>query len=83
VPGNTPVDLKTKRRYSIESIVILLVKWYQKIAPRRLRESCRFEPSCSNYMILAMQKYGIMRGLLMGFRRIARCRYPNGGIDYP
>ncbi|MCL2154023.1 MAG: membrane protein insertion efficiency factor YidD [Leptospirales bacterium] len=56
---------------------------YQKIAPKRIRESCRFEPTCSNYMIMAIKKYGSSKGSLMGFKRLLRCHYPNGGYDYP
>jgi putative component of membrane protein insertase Oxa1/YidC/SpoIIIJ protein YidD len=34
-------------------------------------------------MILAIQKYGLIKGIKKGVRRIKRCHYPNGGIDYP
>ncbi|MCO7626141.1 membrane protein insertion efficiency factor YidD [Pseudomonas fluorescens] len=53
------------------------------MAPERLRSACRFEPSCSNYSILAFQKYGFIKGVDLTARRICRCRYPNGGTDYP
>jgi uncharacterized protein len=56
---------------------------YQKTAPKKLRDSCRFEPTCSNYMILAIKKYGIIKGLLLGLNRLLRCHYPNSGYDYP
>lgn len=62
---------------------ILFVLLYQKFAPASLRASCRFEPSCSNYMLLAIKKYGFFKGFFKGIRRLLRCRYPNGGIDYP
>jgi len=65
-------------------IIIFFVRLYQQIAPRQLRAVCRFEPSCSNYMILAVQKYGGKKGFLMGLRRIVRCNpYNKCGIDYP
>jgi putative membrane protein insertion efficiency factor len=64
-------------------MILFLIGIYQKIAPSQLRESCRFEPSCSNYMIQAIQKYGTFKGTMMGLRRINRCRYPNGGTDFP
>jgi len=64
--------------------IIFFVRLYQQIVPWKIRAVCRFEPSCSNYMILAVQKYGSKKGFLMGLQRIARCK-PNGaqGIDYP
>jgi len=56
---------------------------YQENAPKRIRMSCRFEPSCSNYMKLAILKYGAIHGVKMGMNRLLRCKVPNGGTDYP
>jgi putative membrane protein insertion efficiency factor len=63
--------------------IISLILWYQKNAPKTLRDSCRFEPSCSAYMIMAVNKYGSVKGCFLGLKRLLRCRYPNGGRDYP
>ncbi len=68
---------------SLKNIVISLVRTYQRIAPDRLRACCRFEPSCSNYMILSVKKYGATNGVKKGISRILRCRPPFGGIDKP
>ena len=68
---------------TIRDFVILMVLIYQKIAPERIRRSCRFEPTCSAYMLLAIEKYGFPRGFVKGIKRLLRCRYPNGGVDYP
>lgn len=68
---------------SAKSIVIWLVKVYQRYAPAEIRLSCRFEPTCSQYMLMAIDKYGIVHGLVMGLRRLSRCHPPNGGEDYP
>ncbi len=67
----------------IKKILIFFVRGYQKKAPNRIRDSCLFEPSCSEYMILALQKYGVWKGVVLGIKRILRCKSPNGGIDYP
>jgi len=64
-------------------IIIWLIHLYQSKAPPQLRASCRFEPSCSNYMHLAILKYGILKGIYLGFKRLLRCKIPNSGIDYP
>ncbi|MCF6756141.1 membrane protein insertion efficiency factor YidD [Pseudomonas balearica] len=48
-----------------------------------MRGACRYEPSCSNYALLAIDKYGAWKGSGMALRRIHRCRVPNGGEDYP
>nr|DAJ56311.1 MAG TPA: hemolytic domain protein [Bacteriophage sp.] len=62
---------------------IQLILLYQYLAPAKIRNGCRFEPSCSNYAILALRKYGFLRGWKMAFNRLKRCKYPNGGDDYP
>ena len=67
----------------LKPILIFLVQGYQRFAPDRVRCRCRFEPSCSQYMIGAIKKYGAWRGLLRGLRRWSRCKPPNGGFDEP
>jgi len=66
-----------------QNLVIKAVRFYQRTAPSSLRQSCRFTPSCSEYMILAVTKYGTIKGVFMGIKRISRCHAPNGGEDYP
>lgn len=66
-----------------QRLIIKQVRWYQRTAPDSLRQSCRFQPSCSEYMILAVEKYGVIKGFSKGIKRILRCHKPNGGIDYP
>ncbi|HTQ11945.1 MAG TPA: membrane protein insertion efficiency factor YidD [Fimbriimonadaceae bacterium] len=43
--------------------------------------SCRYEPSCSNYTLEAVQRYGLWKGSWMGFKRIMRC-HPWGGSGH-
>ena len=59
------------------------VLMYKAFAPLDVRGRCRFEPTCSTYMMIAVKKYGLIIGITMGIRRILRCKPPNGGIDYP
>ena len=67
----------------LKRILICLVQIYQRYAPDSIRNKCRFEPSCSQYMILALNKYGLFKGLRMGINRIRRCNTSDGGFDYP
>ncbi len=63
---------------------ILLVRGYQKVLSPLLGKTCRFHPSCSEYYILAVQKYGVVRGSWRGLCRITRCHPWNaGGYDPP
>ena len=67
----------------LKHICIWGIRMYQLLAPAEIRLSCNFTPSCSEYMILAIQKYGVLKGIYTGRKRMLRCHYPNGGIDYP
>lgn len=67
----------------LKPFVIGSVLMYKAFAPKKMRDRCRFEPTCSTYMIMAINKYGLLRGVIKGIRRICRCKPPNGGIDYP
>lgn len=63
--------------------VIGAVLLYKVLAPAHVRERCRFQPTCSTYMILAINKYGLIIGIIKGIKRLLRCKPPNGGEDYP
>jgi putative membrane protein insertion efficiency factor len=62
---------------------VTLIRWYQLMAPARARGTCRFTPTCSEYTIRSIEKYGVVRGCARGLRRVVRCRPPNGGVDEP
>ena len=67
----------------LDQLIIRCVRVYQREASPRLRGTCRFEPSCSEYMIASVTRYGSVKGVARGFYRICRCRPPNGGADLP
>ncbi|MGV7090853.1 membrane protein insertion efficiency factor YidD [Siccibacter turicensis] len=56
---------------------------YRSLAPVSIRSRCRHTPSCSMYTLIALKRFGFMKGWRLGLRRIYRCRPPNSGIDYP
>lgn len=65
-------------------LLILGVRLYQILLSPLLGGHCRFTPSCSNYFIQAVQKYGAVRGSLRGVGRILRCHpFHPGGHDPP
>ena len=64
--------------------MILCVRGYQKVIRPVLPAMCRFQPGCSEYMILAVRKYGPVVGGLKGTWRICRCNpFCEGGYDPP
>ncbi len=67
----------------LRRIAVGAVLAYKAFAPMSVRNECRFTPSCSTYMVMAINKYGLFRGVYKGIRRILRCKPPNGGEDYP
>ena len=65
-------------------LLIGLVRVYQWTLGPLVGQRCRFEPTCSNYYIEAVRKYGAIRGSWKGLRRIGRCHpYHPGGYDPP
>jgi len=67
----------------MKKVLIYLITRYQKYAPKRVRQACRFEPSCSNYMMMSLEKYGVLLGVYKGIERVGRCKPPHGGVDLP
>ena len=66
----------------MKKFLILLVNFYQKFISPALPPSCRYYPTCSNYMIDALKKHGPVLGLIMGISRIFRCNpFIRGGVD--
>lgn len=67
----------------IKRALICAIKIYQRYAPDSIRNKCRFEPSCSEYMILSLEKHGFIKGLKKGIERLKRCNIDGGGFDFP
>jgi len=64
--------------------LVLLVRIYQWTLSPLIGRHCRFTPTCSNYFIGAVWKYGALRGSLKGIARILRCHpFHPGGYDPP
>jgi putative membrane protein insertion efficiency factor len=65
-------------------LLVAAVRIYQLTLSPLLGRHCRFEPTCSAYFILAVQKYGAVRGSWRGLLRIGRCHpFHPGGFDPP
>ena len=71
-------------RFALSAFLIGSVWFYRLILRPVLPSVCRFEPSCSEYFIQAVRKYGPVRGAYRGVRRICRCNpWNQGGYDPP
>lgn len=67
----------------IKDLMIGLIRLYQKyLSPLKVRTHCIYTPTCSQYAIEALKKYGIIKGLLLSIWRILRCNpFAKGGFD--
>lgn len=64
----------------MKKVVLKILVWYKKYISRG--ENCRFIPSCSEYTYEAVNKYGVVKGLWLGLKRVLRCNPKGGsGID--
>jgi putative membrane protein insertion efficiency factor len=76
--------MTARLRWLLSAILIGGVRCYQYGIRPVLPAVCRFQPSCSEYMILAVRKYGPLRGAWRGVCRICRCHpWHRGGYDPP
>lgn len=62
--------------------VIALLRFYKTAISPWLPSACRFHPTCSEYMMQAVERYGASRGIWLGLKRLARCQpFCAGGYD--
>lgn len=66
----------------MKTIVLALIRGYKRFISPLLPSSCRYEPTCSMYMAQAVERYGVIKGVWLGVKRISRCHpFHEGGYD--
>lgn len=70
-----------KISFLIILFIVFLIKAYQVLLSHYLPHACRFQPTCSQYMIDALKKFGLIKGLWLGVKRLFKC-HPWGGSGY-
>lgn len=66
----------------LKKSALLLIKFYRKYISPLKRPSCIFIPTCSQYALEAVNKYGFFKGLFLSIKRILRCHpFSKGGYD--
>jgi uncharacterized protein len=66
----------------MQSVVIALLRAYKAFLSPLLPSACRYYPTCSEYMLQAVERYGAARGVWLGLRRLLRCHpFHEGGFD--
>ncbi len=70
------------QKFDLKDIAIKMIRFYQMTLGNVLPPSCKFYPTCSNYAIEAIKKYGVLKGGAMSLWRILRCNpFSKGGYD--
>lgn len=64
----------------MKKICIFFIRLYQ-VTPLHCHSMCRFNPTCSQYMIDAINKYGVIKGIKLGLKRLKKC-HPKGEFGY-
>ena len=79
------VVTKLNKTHSLKKIfvfpLVIIIKLYQFIISPLTPPSCRYSPTCSQYALEALKKYGIIKGVSLTFKRIFKC-HPWGGSGY-
>ncbi len=66
----------------MKRILIRLIQWYKKYISPCLPPMCRYTPTCSSYAIEAIERFGLLKGGFLAFKRILRCNpFFKGGYD--
>lgn len=77
-------DVPKQKNREMQKILIAALRFYQRTISPYLKCSCKFYPTCSEYAIQAIEKYGCIKGILKSTRRLLRCNpFSRGGIDFP
>lgn len=66
----------------VAGLLIAVIALYRRVVSPLLGPHCRFVPSCSEYALEAVRRYGALRGTWLAVRRVARCHpWSPGGVD--
>ena len=69
-------------REKMKYMIIKIIRFYQLFISPALPPSCRYYPTCSQYAIDAVNKYGAAKGIFMAIKRLLRCHpFAKGGTD--
>ena len=65
------------------TVAVAPVRFYQRFVSPAIPQRCKYHPSCSQYAVTAIRRYGILRGLVLAGWRLLRCNpWSHGGVDF-
>ena len=67
----------------LRSLAVAPLRFYQRAISPALPKRCKYHPSCSEYAVRAVTRYGILRGVVLAAWRVLRCNpWSHGGVDF-
>jgi uncharacterized protein len=68
---------------ALRALAIAPIRVYQRLVSPLLGPRCKYHPTCSEYSVQAIRRYGVLRGLVLAGWRLLRCNpWSQGGFDY-
>jgi uncharacterized protein len=68
----------------LRAVAVAPVRLYQRAISPAMPQRCRYYPSCSEYAVQAVRRFGVLRGLVLAAWRLLRCNpWSHGGVDFP
>jgi uncharacterized protein len=68
---------------ALKGILVAPIRLYQRTLSPALPARCKYHPSCSEYAVQAVRRYGVVRGVVLAGWRLLRCNpWSHGGVDY-
>ena len=68
---------------ALRGILVAPIRLYQRALSPALPARCKYHPSCSEYAVQAVRRYGVMRGVVLAGWRLLRCNpWSHGGVDF-
>ena len=66
----------------MKTLLLIILRFYKRYISPMLGQNCRFSPTCSEYALVAIDRYGALKGTGLALKRIGRCHpFHPGGID--
>lgn len=66
----------------MKKVALFLIRSYKSVLSPILGRHCRFYPTCSEYTREAIEKFGLLKGMMLGIKRLLRCHpFHKGGVD--
>jgi putative membrane protein insertion efficiency factor len=69
---------------AVRTAAVAPIRLYQRLISPAIPQRCKYHPSCSEYAVQSVRRFGILRGLVLAAWRLLRCNpWSHGGVDFP